>query len=190
MLKKSLKNNSLIIIIVIITFAIIFRYVYINNKYPAPNEILLKTGNTLVNNNVHVLVKSAELKSITSVLNDFDTSINNLNEENLTKNDIKVLLVTLEISNDSKSESIFPLYAINAESYGWSNGASSELYSQLNSEKSLNITLSPNEKKEIMLPLKLYSIQFSNNSWKKINHRDFFLVFSTYPQKIYVSLFS
>lgn len=165
------------------------RYTYLNERFPSPTVIKADLGETMNNHDVTLTVKQSSLQKITDLNIEYTITVVNEEGEALSTEEMRVLLAEIVLENNSNEPIKIPLYSYVAESGAWSNGIDFDLFTTLNETgTSLMVLLEPGERKELILPFALYSVQFKSNGWDLLESRSFYMVLSTYPVKSIIQL--
>ena len=108
--------------------------------------------------------------------------------EDGTSDDMKALLVGVEITNISSEIQRVHARDFTAQSGAWANGLYAPLYMALNDDASTIIALEPGEEIRRTFVYLMYDMQFCSNDWKRVGEREFDLVLALYPDKYLVNL--
>ena len=107
----------------------------------------------------------------------------------LPEDQVRVLLVSMEVSNPSDAEQVATLYTSTIVSDSWSNGIHQFLFQEINEEgASLNALLAPGETRTVLLPYIMTEQQFKANDWDNIESRPYQLILETYPEKLIMDI--
>lgn len=181
---KKMNKTIIVCILIFVIFVpvFIYRFIYINNKYP---HAVIQTCNVLElmdYNNFEITVDSYKFLDKSELI---DSKYNDTETDDLfEKYDTKAVFVTITIKNTSDMEANIEAYMFALESPGWTNGTAYELFIKENAEDiSMNPTLNPQQELTLTLPYVMYSIQFRDSTWENVKDRPFSLVLSLYPIK-------
>lgn len=184
-LKSRIMQFLVIIILVFLGTLSIFQIIRVNTQYPQTLVVSTKLGDTLELDNLNIQGISFEMVPYKDINSDkkLKSVISQIED-----GEVNLIKTTITINNDSKEIIEFPLYDVILQSYSWANAINLDTFKYFNDDRSLLITIKPNESVELVLPYLIHQIQFSDEDWKNANKRKFDLVFSLYPQKKVISL--
>lgn len=183
-MKKWIISSGIAVILIAGTIA---GYININNVYPARVVKGVESGEELeFRDGVTIAVKNSEWleeKEKKEIHEKIGKDLKQL------EYDVEVMEVTVVLKNQTDEEKEVPMTDLYLESTGVANGiikaiidAEPDYYGHLIE------TLKPGEVKEIIYPYEMASLWFRKNEWKTVKDRDFWLTFSSYPEKTYLYL--
>lgn len=171
--------------IIILCFALfVFRFVSLNNEYPAP---VLKNYNT----NQIIPYGQFVMKVNSYYFLDTEMVKSTFNEELNAGQNLKCVIVNINVKNVGKSEKNVELYPFVLESGAWKNGINLNAFKKINRDNknaTLEPTLKPEESLSIKLPFTMIDKHFKLKQWKIVESRKYSLVLSLYPTKRIISL--
>lgn len=179
------------VLVILLTIVIIWRYAALNREYPNPKVITYQEEERIKGGDIEITILSSELVSMEKILEfapDVQNEIKDTKGELLKHDQKKVLLVNLGIRNLSDAEQTTSVAQFAVQSDAWTNGVDLNTYCALNDVQETAITLAARETQEFMIPFYLYDVQFTGNKFQEIDERNFQLVLSTYPVKNMVEL--
>ena len=183
------------IIIAVVSLALVCGYAFgfykLNSRFPKASITECPVGDTLNYRGADLQILSAELATVEEVrklyplfMSDEDPVMTPLPEDQ-----VRVLLVSMEVSNPSDAEQVATLYTSTAVSDSWSNGIHQFLFQEINEEgASLNALLAPGETRTVLLPYIMTEQQFKANDWDNIESRPYQLILETYPEKLIMDI--
>lgn len=178
------KSIILLITVVLLICGSIFGYRNVNAKYPAANVKEAKVGENLEYQK-GILI-SADKKEILSD-EAADKIYEMLGEEPVF--DTRIFDITITLSNTTEEPQEVVLTDIYLETTGAANGiALSMTDSKSGYYDSPRVTLAAGEEKQVTFPYTMSRSFFSQNEWKDIEKRQFWLTFSSYPVKTILRL--
>ncbi len=172
-----------------VLLACALRIVWVNQEYPNPDVASVGLNESLECGAYSVKLVLWEwfdgevLKEIApdySVLSNADGSDYDTQKE-------KVALATIEICKEVEGDVPFDFTSVTLESGAWNNQWDNVIFEALNGEDCYNIMLEKGEKKQVIIPVILFEMQFSERQWKKVQEREYHIVFSNYPEKKMIS---
>jgi len=183
-IKRKLLTVGIVLITIVFLVLFLFRYSYLNQKYP---EVIIESCK--VNESINYMDFSLRAEEY-EIINQ-----NEINEKNVifqplqSSFETKMVIVTLNIKNQSTQEKAIEIYPFVLESNGWSSAFDYEAFCKLNSENaSTSLVLKPGETQTAILPFTMYNLQFKKDYWANLKNKEFDLVFSLYPIKKYIKL--
>lgn len=181
---------SVIFVLILVTLSAV-RIYRVNKKYPDPPINTYKENDKIKGGNIDIAVKKSRIITMDDIDNkekSIEEVILDTQNMNIDKNQVKFLIIDLEITNNDKNQQTIDLTKFSAESVGWANGWSPELYAILNNTDRITIQIEGNSKTSVRLPFTMYDFQFKETNWEDIIKRKFYLVLSLYPVKNQVLL--
>ncbi len=193
------KKFFMVLLIVVIVLAIIFsviRITYLNNTYSNPQIIEHKIGEFIDGGGVSVCVKKSKLiggqefeerfKNYTQLVENDDGSV-------VRGEQYKVLLIYMDITNQTSETQNISIAQMYAETLTWTNGIDAEIFGMLNKDESNFVDpqcleIEPDQNKNIVLTYIMYDFQFQKNDWEEVKISNFDLSLSRYPVKHIVNL--
>ena len=193
------KKFFIVLLIMTIVLAIVFsaiRITYLNDIYPNPRIIKHKIGEIIDGGGVSVCVKKSELIGG----QEFEDSFKNYTQ--LVENDdgsvvrgeqYKVLLIYMDITNQTSETQNISVAQMYAETLTWTNGIDAEIFGMLNKDENNFVDpqcleIEPDQNKNIVLTYIMYDFQFQKNDWEEVKISNFDLSLSRYPVKHIVNL--
>lgn len=184
MKNKAIKINKkkiiFIIMFILIGIAIVSRYIYINNKYPSPIVEEHKLNEEVEYNGVKITAK--EFK----ILNDKELEKMNLPDNTFSKEydegKMKVLLVKLNVKNDSNEVKNIESYMFSISTLQWCTGPDMKVFNVINGDNStMNLNLKPGEEATNDYPYVIVADSFTDKFWSNLENEKFKLVLNLYP---------
>lgn len=180
---KKILASVLIVILAVGTFA---GYKRINKIFPQRKEVVVEKGEFIkYDEGVSISVKDKKWLSEKET----EQRIKNLRFDDQWQH--KIMDVTFSIKNETDEKKKISFTDLYLETLGVANGLVLQLctsdhsdYSNLRKEKELE----PGEQKEVTIPYMMVSLHFQKKDWENIENRDFWITFSSYPEKIYLRL--
>ncbi|SHJ60663.1 hypothetical protein [Parasporobacterium paucivorans] len=157
----------------------------INSKYPQPEIVEYNQGRLIKGGELTIRVARSRIMELSP---DYNQNVTDPKGVSVNKNDIKVLLLDIDIVNTSDEDKQMSMINFVAQSQAWSNGWDMDLYSILNNTEYTNISIEANQSETIQLPFLMYRHQFKEKSWNDIGKRQFDLILTSYPVKNIVKL--
>ena len=160
----------------------VWRYVTLNNRYPAPTTKEYRCSDTVEYGGItlsatgHYFVDSNEAQTLFS-------------DEYEAGHRPQCVVVELKLTNLSQEQRQIALYPFILESQTWKNGIHLQAFMEMDSFLStptLNPTLEPGQTLSLKLPFVMIKDQFSSKAWTSVKSRDYRLVLSLYPTKTVV----
>ena len=102
--------------------------------------------------------------------------------------DMRALLVEVEIGNASSESRKVHVRDFSAQSGAWANGLYAPVYMTLNEDPSTIVELAPGEEARRTLVYLMYDMQFNGDGWDGVDERSFDLVLALYPDKHLIEL--
>lgn len=185
--KHKFRAAFLLSFILLATFAIDARIYWINARYPSPS---VKT---------YELNDSIQLESYEITFCNWQWGNGQLLHQvypgyrllpNESGNDhpaesMRLGIAELQITKTKNDDSTLDLTKIYYESGAWGNMFDAELMYRINPGlQKLVFRLNQGESVKIHMPITMIDQQFSNNHWRKIDSRTFYVVLQYYPNKI------
>lgn len=171
----------------------VFRIVEINRLYPDPQIITHNLGDRISGDGItlcfqdYQLLSGNEFRKLYPTYND---DVLNYDMTPVKDEQRYVLMVNVQIENNTDEERITSLVQIYAESLAWANGIDGNLFPVVNEayKDPMRVELHSGETVDIILPYSLYDFQFPAKSWNDIEKRTFDLTLSFYPTRNIVLL--
>ena len=187
-MNRAVKYICLALFVAVMCFACLKIYA-VNQKYPPAEVVAYGIGDVIEFSEMNMTVTASRIDYAANIIDDYEVEIYNKNNNLLSEDECKLLVVDLAIENTTNNEITVPLYVINAESGGWSNGIDATDFRKLNIglEQPI-ITISAGETAYVSVPFAMYSIQFKDSAWSAVDSREYSVVFSVYPIMIKVVL--
>ncbi|WP_430830405.1 hypothetical protein [Clostridium ihumii] len=165
---------------ILIGIAIVSRYIYINNKYPSPIVEEHKLNEAVEYNGVKITAK--EFK----ILNDKELEKMNLPDNTFSKEydegKMKVLLVKLNVKNDSNEVKNIESYMFSISTLQWCTGPDMKVFNVINGDNStMNLNLKPGEEATNDYPYVIVADSFNDKFWSNLENEKFKLVLNLYP---------
>lgn len=174
---------------VVLAALVIWRIYYINTKYPQAEVVAYNMLDEFEFNELEFTVTDYQIFDADQVIDGFVSEVTDSDGNPLSNDQCKFLVVEMTIVNHTGKEITVPLYSLLAESGGWANGISSNAFKSLNeSLEQPTVKLLSGKSCEVNVPFAMYSTQFKDKDWNKIDQREYKIVFSTYPVKTVVEL--
>ena len=157
-----------------------------NNLYGEPSEVVyqkhewIRADYLKVRFDDCVIYDNAQLESELGITVPEDDIIDG--------NEMKIVLVRIDIKNFSKEKMKFIPVDFVANAYGWSNGISRDLFLTINNVTDMQIVIEPKKTIEIVLPYYIYSSQLSAWHWQEVCGEDVEVVITEYPVKTIVRM--
>ena len=181
------KNIIISLLAVVFLIGTVFGYKKINRIFPSRELKTIEKGSEIdFRDGIDISVSkmrwlSEEEKKVAYTKSGMDSDVLDY--------DTEIAEITVILNNNTDKEVKAPMTDLYLESIGIGNGISKEI---LNGDPeyygSLNQTLNPGEKKEIKYPYVIPSLWFHDKEWEQIKDRDFWLTFSSYPEKTLLCL--
>lgn len=161
----------------------------VNQKYPPAEVVTYGIGDVIEFSEMNMTVTASRIDYAANIVENYEVEIFDKNYNLLSEDECMLLVVDLAIENTTNSEITVPLYVINAESGGWSNGIDATDFRKLNIDlEQPVITISAGETAYVSVPFAMYSIQFKDSAWSAVDSMEYSIVFSVYPVMITVVL--
>lgn len=165
------------------------RYYEVNTRFPSPKEKTIEFGEGIDYNGCTYQLTSWEWKD-GSVIKELLPNYSLLLQENGEEYPIekeKVAFASIKVTNVSNQTQEVDFTSVALESGAWHNQWDIEVFNALNEGKGLVFQMEIGESCEIMIPIILFESQFTGNQWKAVEQREFHIVLSSYPEKIYLT---
>lgn len=148
----------------------------INKTYPQRGETTAEKGNSLeFQDGVQISVKDSRM------LPEEERKQVNQKAEAYAEYSDQIMEVTVQLDNQTEETKEVSLENVYLETAGMANGTSS-FYNEAAGYGALNQSLEPGESKEVTYIYNLSKEWFQKREWKKIDSRQFWLTFSSYPE--------
>lgn len=179
-MRKQSKKIYIIITVIIVTLMCIVRIVFVNNKYPKPEIVNVKSGDTdIVENNIEMRVLSAR------IIPENELKSKYYYEEDLKST--KAVSIKACFTNTGDVDVTFYPYNVHIESDSHFHNALNMQLAELEEKPPLNMELTSGETKTCFLDYTMYkNVNFTDEAWKNIGKEKgptFFLVDGLYPVK-------
>ena len=187
--QRKLKKAAVLIVLILFGLVFIYRYQYINTKFPNPvvKEHYIDVPFTY--QGVEMTLTEFQIIGHDEFLEEYDLDPQGMNME-IRGATQKNVIVTLTVNNkgDTKKE-------INAgelmllETAGWASYTDyMDSFRLLNKGESMLIEVNPGEEKALRFSYCLYDLSFQENDFVDLDTSKFSIVLSLYPQKNVVRL--
>ncbi|MDD2362656.1 MAG: hypothetical protein PHH84_06850 [Oscillospiraceae bacterium] len=190
-MKKLLKYGLVIGVVILLLFAYGYRYYQLNQKFPKAVKISCEMGDSLSYRGGLVTINQWKLATpadIREIYPEFMTDKDPVNAP-APEDQLKILLVTVTVTNESNEDIVVPLYTASAVSGTWSNGIDQFLFQSINSpDASLSCQVATGESQIVILPYKIASSMMLHNDWIDVGNLPYEVILETYPQKIIFNL--
>ena len=171
--------------------AFIPRYQQINQKYPPPPVETYAIGEPLSYKGVEVTVQESLIAAwpdMPALFPDTTFTYNPVaNGEAGAKEQMKLVLVTVNLKNIGEESQSVTLYTMVAKTLTWRNGLNLELFMDLNTTAdhtpTIRPALAPGEEMTVILPYTAIKQQFPPGEWAAFKDLPFELQFDLYPVK-------
>ena len=189
--KKVIVTSVIAMIVLVCSVA---NFIQINQQYPSVEVIEHAMNDVIKGGNTSLVVKEYRFfdgEELAIVMPDYQELVLDDDGGELDDDEIRVLMVNINLINNTSEHQTMSLAQIYAQSHIWSNGIPLELFEMLNPNKGnpLGVPLAPNEELEVVVPYLMYSVQFTKRDWSHIDNRKFDLSLSLYPIKHVVKLY-
>ncbi len=157
----------------------------INHLYPAARNLQYAPGETAQVNGFRFTVESWDLiamDEMASLFADVRHFYTDPDGNPAADEDIRFLLVNMQVTVPEQYESLDTLYGIAACSGPWKNGLAIEIFSHINANQLVA------GEQTLVLPYAVHRQQFLEEDWKFIDNRHFELVVSLYPNYTVLNL--
>lgn len=179
-MKKGVKIGIGIVLLVV-SVGVAAKIVQINQKYPQVQKEKISFGETAeMKDGIYLKVLDAKLQSEEEARKAYGEDFAKEMEEGY---EYRVCKVDVELENRTDKEQAVSLYDIYLETNTYCNGLAPEVFCNTDENQEMELTLSPNEKKEQTLGYVIYKMQFSKKQWNGMEEENFFLVNERYPVK-------
>lgn len=166
-----------------------FRIYAVNREYPAARVEKYSLGDKFDFHGAEISVDSVTLCRTSDVIEGYVCDSLDRRGEPLSDDDCRVLVVTVTAENKTDEELMLPFHEVAAESDGWYNGLGLTEFCAVNESITWpDIKLPAGEMTTVKLTFNMYSIQFKNKEWERVDKRNYSLVFSEYPIKTAVDV--
>lgn len=181
------KNIIISLLVVVFLIGTVFGYKNINQMFPPRELKTIKKGSEIeFRDSVDISV--SKMRWLSEEEKKVSYSKSRMNSEVLDY-DTEITEITVILNNNTDKEVKVPMTDLYLEGIGIGNGISKEILDgDPDYYGSLNQTLNPGEKKEVKYPYVIPSLWFHDKDWEKIKDRDFWLTFSSYPEKTVLCL--
>ncbi len=181
--------------IIIVTAAIclllgvlwVVRYRSLNHLIPNPEMTKFGIGESVNMGGVSFTLQQVEMlngNEIKKVAPNVDI-VTNADGTAYDREKIRAVFFHVQIEKTGSDNESIDFTKISAESGAWGNGINAQLFMVLNPGVSIEKNvLEKNEIEEIILPFSMADTMFKKDDWKKIDEREFGVVFQLYPEKI------
>lgn len=188
---KKVKISKRKIIITVISVCLVCVYAYqfisINSTFPQNKKVAYNTNDKVTYyQNTAIKVLNSQIIDKESILK--DSGLKKEMEHYYNDNDnYKLINVEIEISNLNNEDAQVSLEHLHLESVSWSLQPFLPVVLYYNNF-GVNISLKGNETKKITLSYPLSENMFSEGGWYKLEQREYYLVYSLYPEKKMVKI--
>ena len=171
--------------------AFIPRYQQINQKYPNPPVETYTIGEPLSYKGVEISVQESRVAAwpdMPALYPDIAFTYNPVvSGEIHSKEQMKLILVTVKLKNTGEERQSVTLYTMTAKTLTWRNGLNLELFMDLNTTADYTPTtqpaLAPGEELTVVLPYTAIKEQLPPDEWAVFKDLPFELQFDLYPVK-------
>lgn len=174
----------IISMLVLITGIYLCMFYRVNKKFPQNNRVLYSFGEVFINQGAEFKVTNTELLSKKDILKDKELveTLEN-NSGFLTEEDLNIMIIDINIKNNSEEKLNIDLTSFHLESGSFSLQFYYPLVLFYNKDSGMYLELEKGEEKNIKMPVPISEINFLNYDINNIKTRDYFLVFSLYSEK-------
>ncbi len=166
-----------------------FRIYAINKAYPAAKVKSYSMGDKFDFHGAEISVDGAELCHTSDIIEGYVCDQLDNQNNPLSNDECKVLIVTITAENKTDEELMLPFHEVNAESVGWHNGLGLTEFCAVNEGITWpDIKLPAGETTTVKLTFNMFSIQFKDKEWERVDDREYDLLFSEYPVKTVVEV--
>lgn len=168
----------------------VYSYLFcsVNSEYPQSKKLVYAESEVFQSQGVDCQIISSRFVETADIVS---------NEElyaDLSKNfsenveDYKLILLTVQISNQTSEEKEIDLTTFHLESENFSTQFFYPLVLYYNDNSGMMLKLSAGESISYILPAPIHRVAFSETEWEDFNKREFQLVTALYPSKKIVKL--
>ncbi|SFB32494.1 protein of unknown function [Acetitomaculum ruminis DSM 5522] len=180
-----MKKKKILIILVLICISILYfmQCFKVNKAYPAPEIVNVKKGDSVDINGLSYKVLGHDLKDMEDFKKHIPTYAKYDDVFSL-KCDYNILIVDLEVKNNTKNNYSFQIYDICIESCGFTNGVSDDYEFEKEEDNQKSFDIKPGESVKVKLTYSLAEKMFNKSIWENIENTKFVLVPSLYPKNV------
>lgn len=173
-----MKRKGIIIGIIAVMFVVWLSFVIqVNAKFPKAVTTTYEKGETAILDGIQYEILDCiwlDAVDVKSYMGDADS---------IYDCDYKAMVITLQITNASQTTADYSLYECCVEGAGYTNGLCGELAANLSDGMMLSGELEPGETRIVRMPYMCVESMFAPSVWSQVEHQDFSLVVSLYPEK-------
>ena len=171
------------------TVICMFFSIGINMKYPKSEIFTYDLNQEVEISDYSFIVDNFEVVDYFDFKEIYDIDYSRL-DKYVEKENIKVAAVTVVVENTGMEDIVPQIYQLTICSGTYSNGVDLDVFKAMNNDSSAMLAplLRAGESIRIVLPYVIYGTSFQCDEGDPFMNRDFDLIFSIYPQKIYVNL--
>ncbi len=189
--KPILHSVRFIAVVITVTIAVciyIAMVCHVNATYPQNKKTIASLGQALDFQGAQLSVSGAELLDGDSFVNNEEiANALNLDVSRRNPDNHKLVILNAVVSNPGNTTIMLDLTCCHLES----NDFSLQLYFPLMlyyNDCGMYVELTAGEQKSLKLPVPLEPEYFTTSAWPNVKNRDYFLVYSLYPEKKMVEI--
>jgi len=182
---KVKRIRIIVILFAVIAFmaAYIFMFCSVNAAFPQNKRVIYSFGETFTAQGAEFKITNAVLLSKSEIEKDKElTGILERNSGFSSVPDLNLALIDITAVNPGQEELDIDLTSFHLESGAFSLQFYYPLVLYFN-DGGMYISLSKYEEKKLKMPVPVAGVHFLDYNYKKVKNRDYFLVYSLYPEK-------
>lgn len=179
------KTSALIFVAAVVCLILVGRFIYMSSKYPSPQIETFQKNDVIQIGNYEITLtdcKWGDGEVVHQICPGY--MFMEIDGEEYPTEQERVGLAKIVVRKTGEDNTILDLSEITFESGAWGNQFDLELFSALNpSLEGLVLELEKGEEIEVVFPITMLDMQFSERAWKNIDERNFYIVLQYYPVK-------
>ncbi|MDE7424033.1 MAG: hypothetical protein K2N51_10100 [Lachnospiraceae bacterium] len=185
--KHRIKIIGMVLAAILLIGGIGYRLYWINACYPSPQVKTYSFNESIEAGNYRITFSDWQWGDGTNIYKMYPEYVYLTDEKGnaYPASKMRVGILELTVTKTADDESIVALENIAFESGAWGNQFDLELAYLMNPDlEGLRIKMKADESRKILLPMIMNDTHFTDEQWRNIDQRKFYIVLQYYPEKI------